>query len=446
MVTAFTQESFPEINIALSKLDDVSFANSSAEVLFRKLTETEIKQYANPDIQQLLAANETLVSESKSTALYGIMYQDEVRSCLMMACLMMRIDDRPVFMIDGFTWTVNNPTHLLNELALQLSAHPSFNNDKDIFINWQVSLFEEVKFRNQKLKNIKTLQPDAAMLLQLIPKKEDFLPNISISSKGIEVCNNSPWQLSKENPETFHQRSVRSLKKGFAWGDSLKEDANFCTLSRYHLYAIKFKESTIGIKAYLNENKQIILYMSYELSKNVWFPFSQALLKFTEEAKKQGYNKVLYANDDRLFKLPFRRSEQKLNITNEMKLTIYPGNLNGLCLYDLDAWDFVSEVGDYWTKSPALINLAAVNDHKAVEYYLQNGADVNALDRYQRNALHEAVYNKNLILVYILCEAGINQSQRNNEGSTPLDIAQKRGTPEIIEYLSSTSHLLNKIN
>ncbi len=441
VLKTFSPKAFPEIQIAVNRFDHVTFANPSAEVIFRKLSTAEIRQYLDPDIQQLLKANQTLVSQAESIALYGIMYRDEVRSCLVMACLVMMIDNELVLIADEFVWRVNDQRHILNELALQLSTHPALSNFKAVYANWGVSLFQDAKFRDQKVKNIRELNNTAAMILQLVPKKEDLLPAISISSNDVEGCKDSLWQLSKVDPEADHQSLVHSLKKGWAFDDYIKENAHFCTLPHCQRYDFKFKESGKAIKAYLNKDKQIILYCNNSIDKHEWFSFSQALLTFNLEAKKLGYTNVLYACSDFSFKLPFRQSKQDLTITDEMKLTIYPNNLQYLELYDLNTWDFTSKVGEHNYHSSALSSLTEVNDRKAVEYYLKNGADVNALDRYQQNALHLAVYYKNIDLVRLLCEAGIDQTQMNSNRKTPFDVAQESGCTEITDYLSSQNSL-----
>ena len=64
---------------------------------------------------------------------------------------------------------------------------------------------------------------------------------------------------------------------------------------------------------------------------------------------------------------------------------------------------------------------------RIVSRLLGRGADVNATAAGGHTALHEVAFRGNLELAQILLAHGANAAARNDEGRTPLDIAQSKG-------------------
>ena len=83
------------------------------------------------------------------------------------------------------------------------------------------------------------------------------------------------------------------------------------------------------------------------------------------------------------------------------------------------------------------IHIAARMSHCEIIKLLAVTADVNRQDQHGFTALHYAVVSRNKQAVGVLIEAGALVSIASNEGTTPLDIAQKLAFEEVADILAS---------
>ena len=81
-------------------------------------------------------------------------------------------------------------------------------------------------------------------------------------------------------------------------------------------------------------------------------------------------------------------------------------------------------------KTP-LFQAAFENRIEIAQLLLDHGADVNAVDALGRNALREAILAKHTEMVELLLQAGCNPRQKDTDGNTMADIAEKYGTAEV---------------
>jgi ankyrin repeat protein len=66
---------------------------------------------------------------------------------------------------------------------------------------------------------------------------------------------------------------------------------------------------------------------------------------------------------------------------------------------------------------------------------LDQGADLNALDKRDQSALHKASYNGHVVIVKLLLERGANVDIPSTRGWTPLLFAARGGHLEIVQML-----------
>lgn len=74
---------------------------------------------------------------------------------------------------------------------------------------------------------------------------------------------------------------------------------------------------------------------------------------------------------------------------------------------------------------------------KVVKIALEEGADINAVDRYNATALHEAAANGDFTIAVILIEAGIDREIRTLRGNKAADLARKNGFIALASLLES---------
>lgn len=85
-----------------------------------------------------------------------------------------------------------------------------------------------------------------------------------------------------------------------------------------------------------------------------------------------------------------------------------------------------------------LIRLASMNGSVDVARILvENGADVNKVDKFRKSSLMAAAVNGNLALVELLVENGANLHAENEYGKTAVDFAKSFGRKEVAAYLTS---------
>lgn len=85
-----------------------------------------------------------------------------------------------------------------------------------------------------------------------------------------------------------------------------------------------------------------------------------------------------------------------------------------------------------------LMRLASINGNVEVaKILIENGANVNKVDKLKKTSLMSAALNGGLELVKLLVENGANIHAENEYGKTALDFAESFGRKEIVSYLKS---------
>ena len=92
------------------------------------------------------------------------------------------------------------------------------------------------------------------------------------------------------------------------------------------------------------------------------------------------------------------------------------------------------------SKVNALHAATAKENLKLCKLFIENGADINAVQMQNVTALHSAVHRGNLELIKLLIENGASIDLKMDNGDTALLIAQREGHKRIAEYI------LNKQN
>lgn len=83
-----------------------------------------------------------------------------------------------------------------------------------------------------------------------------------------------------------------------------------------------------------------------------------------------------------------------------------------------------------------LLHIAAFyNFEEAIILFLDNGADINAINNSGWTPLHVAAYSDHYEAIKLLLEKGANKNIKDKEGMTPLDIAKKRNFEDIFILL-----------
>ena len=68
-----------------------------------------------------------------------------------------------------------------------------------------------------------------------------------------------------------------------------------------------------------------------------------------------------------------------------------------------------------------------------IEYLIENGADINAQDKYGMSPLHHTAIRGNQEALKVLLKSpGIVQEPRDAQGSTPLHLAATYNQPEVL--------------
>ena len=84
---------------------------------------------------------------------------------------------------------------------------------------------------------------------------------------------------------------------------------------------------------------------------------------------------------------------------------------------------------------------AECNQPAMCRFLLKNGADINTPDNFGGSALHAAAACQcHTRVIKLLLRYGANPLQRDREGLTPLEVAQKYEHPQIAYYLESLPH------
>lgn len=85
-----------------------------------------------------------------------------------------------------------------------------------------------------------------------------------------------------------------------------------------------------------------------------------------------------------------------------------------------------------------LMRLASINGNVEVaKILIENGANVNKVDKLKKTSLMSAALNGGVELVKLLVENGANIHAENEYGKTALDFAESFGRKEIVSYLKS---------
>ncbi len=80
---------------------------------------------------------------------------------------------------------------------------------------------------------------------------------------------------------------------------------------------------------------------------------------------------------------------------------------------------------------------AAGRKQRAIEWLVEYGADVNAVQHGGWTALHEAANQGNTEMVRYLIEKGADVSKKNEQGVAALDIAKEKGHQEVLAALKA---------
>jgi ankyrin repeat protein len=85
---------------------------------------------------------------------------------------------------------------------------------------------------------------------------------------------------------------------------------------------------------------------------------------------------------------------------------------------------------------PAVCWAASSGRQQVIKYLVSVGANVNTQDKpHGWNALHRAVLFGQLETVQLLISLGCDFNAKDNDGLTPIQLAQEQGTKEIVEFL-----------
>jgi ankyrin repeat protein len=85
---------------------------------------------------------------------------------------------------------------------------------------------------------------------------------------------------------------------------------------------------------------------------------------------------------------------------------------------------------------PAVCSAAWEGSCKMIEYLLSVGANINAKDKLNQNALHCAACNGHLETVKLLVSLGCDFKAMDSTRKNPLQVAQQYGAKKIVEYLT----------
>jgi len=88
--------------------------------------------------------------------------------------------------------------------------------------------------------------------------------------------------------------------------------------------------------------------------------------------------------------------------------------------------------------------VARYNWIQMVQYLIENGADVNALDGHIGTPLHDAAGSGNMCVIKYLLDCGANKSHLNRENETAAEVARSRGYCEVAKYIESFELVLTK--
>ncbi|MBU8891950.1 MAG: ankyrin repeat domain-containing protein [Bacteroidales bacterium] len=94
-------------------------------------------------------------------------------------------------------------------------------------------------------------------------------------------------------------------------------------------------------------------------------------------------------------------------------------------------------------ESPTPIHNAAWRSPNVIEYFINNGVDINILDNNYKTALHGAIRSDSIRSIKLLCEANININQQDKNGITALHNGIKRGKFEGVKLLLKYNPELN---
>lgn len=83
------------------------------------------------------------------------------------------------------------------------------------------------------------------------------------------------------------------------------------------------------------------------------------------------------------------------------------------------------------------LHMAALGETEVVGVLLKHGADVNAVNAAGETPLHKAVHYPEYEVVQELLRHGGVKTLRNNQGLTPVQIAEKRGWANLVELFQS---------
>ncbi len=85
------------------------------------------------------------------------------------------------------------------------------------------------------------------------------------------------------------------------------------------------------------------------------------------------------------------------------------------------------------------LHMGAFGEAEIAALLIKHGADVNAVDNAGETPLHKAVQYPEYKVVQELLRHGALKTLRNNQGLTPVQIAEKRGWANLVELLHSAS-------
>lgn len=86
------------------------------------------------------------------------------------------------------------------------------------------------------------------------------------------------------------------------------------------------------------------------------------------------------------------------------------------------------------------LSIAATRgDTNDIRALLEGGAYINAVGEHGYTALHDATAQENIAAVKVLLEWGAVPNVQNDFGDTPLDIARRRNSPELLAAFERTT-------
>ncbi len=136
----FHQDFFPDFNILINEFEDINLQDKQVNYVFRKLTDLEINQYAKPDIKNLLE-NNLLIERADHLAIYGIMYESEIRKSMIMLCLALDYKGSLMLIADNFVWVVQNKPLILNELIVRIAKDERLGKFENVYAKWETKAF-----------------------------------------------------------------------------------------------------------------------------------------------------------------------------------------------------------------------------------------------------------------------------------------------------------------